>query len=73
MRDNPMHVPPRRRLDIVSDPDLVVLGRLDGTEVARFTAWGATWEEIADTLARYESREGGFVGPCEMLVGAGTR
>jgi hypothetical protein len=45
MRDNPMHVPPRHRLDIVSDPDLVVLGRLDGTEVARFTAWGATWEE----------------------------
>jgi hypothetical protein len=46
MRDNPMHVPPRHRLDIVSDPDLVVLRRLHGTEVALFTAWGATWEEI---------------------------
>jgi SAM-dependent methyltransferase len=32
----------------------------------------ATWEEIADTLARFESADG-FVGPCEMLVGAGTR
>jgi hypothetical protein len=30
MRDDPMYVPPR----------------LDGTEVARFTAWGAAWEEI---------------------------
>jgi hypothetical protein len=38
MRDNPMHVPPRHRLDIVSDPDLVVLRRLDGTEVVGFTA-----------------------------------
>jgi hypothetical protein len=46
MRDDPMHVPPRHLLDMVSDPDLVVLRRLDGTEVARFTAWGAAWEEI---------------------------
>lgn len=33
----------------------------------------ATWAEIADTLAQFESPDGGFVGPCEMLVGAGTR
>lgn len=32
----------------------------------------ATWREIGDTLSRYESADG-FVGPCEMLVGAGTR
>jgi hypothetical protein len=32
----------------------------------------ATWEEIASTLAQFESADG-FVGPCEMLVGAGTR
>ena len=32
----------------------------------------ATWQEIAETLARFETAEG-FVGPCEMLVGAGTR
>jgi ubiquinone/menaquinone biosynthesis C-methylase UbiE len=32
----------------------------------------ATWQEIADTLAQFETPDG-FVGPCEMLVGAGTR
>jgi hypothetical protein len=45
-RDDPMRVPPRHRLDIVSDPGLVILRRLDGTEVARFTVRGAVWEEI---------------------------
>ena len=38
-----MHVPPRHRLDIVSEPGSVVLRRLDGTEVAHFTVRGATW------------------------------
>ena len=33
----------------------------------------ATWEEIESTLARFETKEEGFVGPCEMLVGSGTR
>jgi ubiquinone/menaquinone biosynthesis C-methylase UbiE len=33
----------------------------------------ATWDEIESTLARFERPEGGFVGPCEMLVGSGTR
>lgn len=33
----------------------------------------ATWDEIETTLARFETSEGGFVGPCEMLVGSGTR
>jgi ubiquinone/menaquinone biosynthesis C-methylase UbiE len=33
----------------------------------------ATWEEIEQTLARFESAEHGFVGPCEMLVGSGAR
>lgn len=32
-----------------------------------------TWDEIQRTLARFEAPEGGFVGPCEMLVGAGVR
>jgi SAM-dependent methyltransferase len=32
----------------------------------------ATWREIGEALARYEGPDG-FVGPCEMLVGAGTR
>lgn len=31
-----------------------------------------TWAEIAQALAPFET-QGGFVGPCEMLVGAGTR
>ncbi len=38
-----MHVPPPPGQ---SDPGLVVRRRLDGTEVARFTVSGATWEEI---------------------------
>lgn len=42
MRDDSMCV----RLDIVSDPGLVVLRRLDGTEMACSTARGATCEEI---------------------------
>jgi hypothetical protein len=31
-----------------------------------------TWVEIERELARFEGPEG-FVGPCEMLVGAGTK
>ena len=31
-----------------------------------------TWAEIEETLRKFEGPEG-FVGPCEMLVGAGTR
>jgi len=32
-----------------------------------------TWEEIERTLERFETRQEGFVGPCEMLVGSGSR
>lgn len=32
----------------------------------------ATWEEIERALERFETKEAGFVGPCEMLVGSGT-
>ena len=32
-----------------------------------------TWAEIEQTLLRFETPAAGFVGPCEMLVGAGTR
>ena len=31
-----------------------------------------TWREIEETLARFDTPQG-FVGPCEMLVGAGVR
>lgn len=30
-----------------------------------------TWREMEATLARFETPGAGFVGPCEMLVGAG--
>ena len=33
----------------------------------------ATWDEIEQTLARFETAERGFVGPCEMLVGSGAK
>lgn len=32
-----------------------------------------TWREIEEALLRFETPSEGFVGPCEMLVGAGTR
>ena len=32
----------------------------------------ATWQEIEAALGRFQSAAG-FVGPCEMLVGAGTK
>jgi ubiquinone/menaquinone biosynthesis C-methylase UbiE len=32
----------------------------------------AVWDEIEAALTRYETRDG-FVGPCELLVAAGTR
>ncbi len=32
-----------------------------------------TWDEIHRTLAGFETQADGFIGPCEMLVGAGTR
>jgi ubiquinone/menaquinone biosynthesis C-methylase UbiE len=31
-----------------------------------------TWKEIEQALAKFETRDG-FTGPCEMLVGAGTK
>jgi SAM-dependent methyltransferase len=31
-----------------------------------------TWREVEDALTRFEGPDG-FVGPCEMLVGAGTK
>jgi len=31
-----------------------------------------TWEEIEAALGKFQT-DHGFVGPCEMLVGAGTK
>jgi hypothetical protein len=58
MSDDPMHVPPRHRLDIVSDPGLVILRRLEGTVVARFTVRGAAWEEILRAAQEDEAETG---------------
>ena len=32
----------------------------------------AVWDDIRRALARFETSQG-FVGPCELLVGSGTR
>jgi hypothetical protein len=32
----------------------------------------ATWAEIGERLARFEGPDG-FIGPCELLVAAGSR
>lgn len=46
---------------------LQMMGGMDDAERA------ATWAEIEETLAKFEDGDRGFVGPCEMLVGSGTR
>jgi hypothetical protein len=33
-------------MDLVSEPGMIVLRRKDGSEVARFSVWGARLEEI---------------------------
>jgi hypothetical protein len=32
----------------------------------------AAWDEIEEQLAQFET-DGGFAGPCELLVGAGRK
>jgi hypothetical protein len=48
MTDNydPMQVMPGYRMDIVSEPGVIILCRSDGSEVAKFSALGATLDEI---------------------------
>ncbi len=46
MSDDPMRVGPYHRIDLVSEPGMIVLRREDGSEVARFSVRGATLEEI---------------------------
>ena len=46
MSYDPMHIEPYHRMDIVSEPGLIILRREDGSEVAKFSRWGATLEEI---------------------------
>jgi hypothetical protein len=54
-------LPPGYRLDLVADPDVIILRRPDGTVVARFT-YAADTEQIRrvaeeDARARGESRD----------------
>ena len=46
MGDDPMRIEPDHRMDIVSEPDVIILRRSDGSEVAKFSMFGATLEEI---------------------------
>ena len=46
MGDDPMRTEPDYRMDIVSEPDVIILRRSDGSEVAKFSMLGATLEEI---------------------------
>ena len=41
-----MRIEPDYRMDIVSEPDVIILRRSDGSEVAKFSMLGATLEEI---------------------------
>ena len=43
---DPLLIPPSHRMDLVSEPGVIVLRRLDGTVVARFSALSATLEYI---------------------------
>jgi hypothetical protein len=42
MSYDPMHIEPYHRMDIVSEPGLIILRRADGSEVAKFSMLGAT-------------------------------
>lgn len=53
---DPMRVGLWHRMDLVSDPGLIVLRRKDGSEVAKFSVSGATLEEIERT-AREDMEE----------------
>jgi hypothetical protein len=46
MSHDPMRIGPYHRIDLVSEPGMIVLRRDDGGEVARFSVWGARLEEI---------------------------
>jgi hypothetical protein len=57
MSYDPMRIGPHHRMDLVSEPGMIVLRREDGTEVARFSVWGATLEEIERAAKEdYEGR-----------------
>ena len=46
MQDKPLELPPGYVLDVVSDPNVLVLRRLDGSSVAAFSARSADPTEV---------------------------
>ena len=46
MGNDPIRIEPYHRMDIVSERDVIILRRSDGSEVAKFSMVGATLEEI---------------------------
>ena len=56
MSDDPMRIEPGYRMDIVSEPGVIILRRSDGSEVAKFSMLGATLEEI-EKAARVDYRK----------------
>jgi hypothetical protein len=47
MGDDPMRIEPDHRMNIVSEPDVIILRRSDRGEVAKSSMLGATLEERA--------------------------
>jgi len=58
MSDDPMRIGSYHRMDLVSEPGMIVLRREDGSEVARFSARGATLDEI-ERAAEEDTNEDG--------------
>jgi hypothetical protein len=57
MNYDPMRIGAYHRMDLVSEPGMIVLRREDGSEVARFSVHRATLEEIVRAAkADYEER-----------------
>jgi hypothetical protein len=56
MSHDPMRIGPYHRMDFVSEPGMIVPRRKDGSEVARFSVWGATLEEV-ERVAEEDSNE----------------
>ena len=56
MSDDSMRIGPYHRMDLVSEPGMIVLRRDDGSVVARFSMLGATLENVE--RAAEEDNEG---------------
>ncbi len=52
MSYDPMRIGPYHRMDLVSEPGMIVLRREDGSEVARFSVWDATSKAVEQAAAK---------------------